>query len=184
MVRLSVLLVAMLAVPASAGTAGSLPPSGVPLMTTRTLVAGGCLDPDATFHSALEVGEFVVSHLVRGDDRALWRMAVDSSEFSEVVWPAMPASRPELNFDLEFVWSSHDVRNRRAFEKLVAKYGGRYMELVEVAPTEVQDYGAFRIHRRPMVTVRDASGDEHRLRLFGSLIEQDGRYKLYSFRTD
>jgi hypothetical protein len=34
------------------------------------------------------------------------------------------------------------------------------------------------------VTLRDARGARTTVRLFGSMIEQDGRYKVFSFVTD
>lgn len=176
---LACLITALLAVPAMAGTAADLD------RRTLSLSAGAhCLDQGTTFASELELGDFVIANLVAGDRAALRKLAVGEREFRDVIWPQLPVSRPELNFDQEFVWQSHSVRNESAFQNLIGRFEGRYLELVDVDVEQVDDYGNFRILKRPRVHLRDARGDQHTVRLFGSIVEQDGRYKLYSFRTD
>jgi hypothetical protein len=37
------------------------------------------------------------------------------------------------------------------------------------------------MHRETAVVVRDANGSETELRLFGSTLEKDGRFKVFSY---
>jgi hypothetical protein len=47
------------------------------------------------------------------------------------------------------------------------------------------DYGAFIVHRKSELRVRDTeSGEELSLELFGSVMERKGKYKLFSYVTD
>jgi hypothetical protein len=49
---------------------------------------------------------------------------------------------------------------------------------------ETTDYQTHSIHRKTVVTLRDRSGRETTGRLFGSTIEQNGRYKVFSYVVD
>ena len=65
------------------------------------------------------------------------------------------------------------------------RYQGRSFELVAVDFVgETTDYGPFRVHREAVLTVRAPDGERATLRIFGSMLEQDGRYRILSFVTD
>ena len=49
---------------------------------------------------------------------------------------------------------------------------------------DTTDYETYRIYRKTVLTLRDGSGQEIQARLFGSMIEQNGRYKVFSYVVD
>ena len=101
------------------------------------------------------------------------------------MYPLLPASRPERNTAAAFLWSLSEPRSRNSLAGTLSRHGGTRLELVAVDFLgETTDYGAFRVHRETVLTVRTPEGDQRVMRLFGSMIEQDGRYKIYSFVVD
>ena len=112
-------------------------------------------------------------------------LALTESEFRDIAYPRLPASRPERNTSAEFLWEMLHQRSRRSLASTLDRRGGRRYELVAVDfAGETTDYGPFRVHRKTVLTVRTPAGEEETLRVFGSLLEQDGRYKIFSFVTD
>ena len=110
---------------------------------------------------------------------------VDKDEFRLYVWPWLPASRPERGVPLEYAWGELSQKSRSAVASSFSRYKGRNLELVSVRfQGDVTDYGSFRVHRESRLRVKDESGDELTLALFGSVMEWNGRYKLWSYVTD
>jgi hypothetical protein len=126
----------------------------------------------------------VLDALARGDVNALRRLAVDDGEFRDIVWPELPASRPERNLPLEYVWTDLRTKSEAGLASIVATYGGRRHRLEAVAFDGTTQYAGFLIHRRSTLQVRDEGGALRRFAVFGSMIEQDGRFKVFSYVTD
>jgi hypothetical protein len=63
--------------------------------------------------------------------------------------------------------------------------GGRSFELEGLRYTSgIDDYPTWRLHRGAQLTLRDAGGARYVVRLFGSVLELDGQFKIYSYNTD
>lgn len=140
---------------------------------------GGLDSPEA-------VAAAVVAALEARDRSALEELVVDEREFRQLVWPRQPAARPERNIPWEYAWRSLSARSRQQLRgRLVEWVRGTRPAVVSVAFTgETTDYGTYRVHRRSAVTLRDAAGRLTTVRVFGSLIEQGGRYKVFSYVVD
>ncbi len=52
------------------------------------------------------------------------------------------------------------------------------------AAGETTQYSSFLVRRQTELTVREEGGDTRQLRLFGSLLEKDGVFKVFSFVVD
>jgi hypothetical protein len=122
--------------------------------------------------------------LTARDATALSQQVVNQSEFLKHVWPALPASRPDVGMPSDRAWTDQAQRNAGFLAQLLAEHGGRRYELVAAsfasAPTT---YGTFTIHPKTRLDIRDGAGVRE-LRLFGSMIESGGRWKVYSFVVD
>lgn len=141
-------------------------------------LAGSEATPEAVARQALE-------EIAAGDREALLAIALDEAEFREVVYPALPASRPERNTSADFVWRGLNQKSRNSLAFTLDRYTGRPLELVAVDFLgETTDYGSYRVHRKTALTVRTPEGGQRVVRLFGSMIERAGRYKIFSFVTD
>ncbi len=82
-----------------------------------------------------------------------------------------------------YFWREHAQRNTGYLKTLLAKHGGKGYDLASVSFDGSTAYGDVTIYREPILDLRTASGPQ-RLRLFGSMAERGGRWKLYSFVVD
>lgn len=142
-------------------------------------VGGALFDsPEAAAREALALIE-------AGDAGRLSRLALSEAEFRAAVYPRLPASRPERNTSADFVWDRLHQRSRSALAYTLERYRGRRFEVVAVDFVgESTDYGPFQVHRETVLTVEAPDGGRGTLRIFGSMLEQDGRYKIFSYVTD
>lgn len=123
--------------------------------------------------------------IAAGDRAALLDLALGETEFREAVYPELPASRPERNTSADFVWRSLHQKSRNSLAFTLDRYAGQRLELVAVDFLgETTDYGSYRVHRKTTLKVRRPDGAETVVRLFGSMIERAGRYRIFSFVTD
>lgn len=151
--------------------------SAVPGAASAPL-AGSQATPEAVAREALE-------RVAAGDREALLSISLSETEFREVVYPELPASRPERNTSADFVWRGLNQKSRNSLAFTLDRYAGQRLELVAVDFLgETTDYGSYRIHRQTALTVRRPDGAKTVVRLFGSMIERAGRYRIFSFVTD
>jgi hypothetical protein len=138
-----------------------------------------------THESPQAVARAVVQGLGAGDLEALRALAVTESEFRELVWPKLPASRPERNVPWDYAWKDLHGKSDAHLRALLGRWQDRGFEIVSVSfQGATTDYGTFRIHRETVVSLRDREGEEQSGRLFGSMIEMNDRYKVFSYVVD
>ncbi len=122
--------------------------------------------------------------LAARDRDTLLRQAVSETEFLKHIWPALPASRPDVGMPADRAWTEQTQRNTNFLAQTLGEHGGRRYELVAASfdgsPTT---YGSFTIHPKTTLDIRDEFGVRE-VRLFGSMIESGGRWKIYSFVVD
>jgi hypothetical protein len=163
-------------------------PASPPVLAVLAVaLAAGC-GSRATLDHTLESPEAVARAVVRAlnsrDANALRDLALTEREFREVVWPRLPGSRPERNLPWDFVWKDLAAKSRQTLRARLNEWQDRGFRVVAVRYAGAStDYSAFRVHREAEVTLRDRTGQETTGRLFGSLIEQHGRYKVFSYVT-
>lgn len=138
-----------------------------------------------TFDSPEALASAVLDAFQRQDRAALERLALSEQEFAAHVWPTLPAARPERNLSAQFVWAdlagksrAHLMRNLRRPLPLDATVVAVDFE------GETSRHGGITIRRQSVMRLRDPSGSTLRVRLFGSLLEQDGMFKVFSYVTD
>ena len=125
-----------------------------------------------------------VTALEAKDLDRLRQLAVTREEFRDLVWPGLDASRPERNLTWEFVWSQHEMRHERGLRRALDDFGGRRLEVRGISFQGVTEHGAYRLHRSSALEVAGPDGSPRTVRLFASVIESEGRLKIYSFITD
>jgi hypothetical protein len=154
------------------------------------LLTAGCADtPSAipltpSFDSKEAAAQAVLDAVWARDPEQLARLAVSESEFLKHVWPALPASAPDVGMPADRAWTDQAIKNRGYLAQMLAEHGGRRYDLVRVTfagpPTT---YDTLTIHPEATLLVRDG-GQELSLRLFGSMIESGDRWKIYSYIVD
>ena len=158
------------------------------------LVAGGCSSGDRasalpplhqTFPSPAALGHAVLAALADEDADYLASLALSELEFRTVVWPELPSSRPERGLPFEYVWGDLHQKSTNGLRRLVARHGGRRYTLRAAAfRGETTPYETYRVHREAVLDLLDEEGTELTLPLFGSILERDGEFKLFSYVVD
>lgn len=149
---------------------------------------GGCqrrLTLSNTLESPEAVANAVLRALSQRDIPRLRALSLTEDEFRFLVWPELPASRPERNVPWDYAWNDLQQKSLGQLEARVEKWRGRDVEVVKVSfggPT--QNYQRFRVFRKTLVSLRDQHGAISEEELFGSTVEQAGRYKVFSYVVD
>ena len=174
-------LSAALAVAAALG--GLLLASGVVPMV-------GCRHQPILLEHTLESPEAVARAVLKGlntrDIAGLQELAITKHEFRKLVWPKLPAARPGRNIPWDYVWNDLSSKSTMQLQARVHEWqptGDGTVIKVEFTG-ETTDYETFRVRRKSAVTIRTPDGHETRHRLFGSIVEQSGRYKVFSYVVD
>ena len=85
----------------------------------------------------------------------------------------------------DYAWADLNQKSTNSLRRLVAGRGGQRFEVMDVDFTgETTRYESFVVHRDSFIVVRDEAGKERRIRAFGSVLERDGEYKLFSYVID
>ena len=127
----------------------------------------------------------VLGAVERRDAATLRGLALDEQEFRDQVWPELPAARPDRNLPFSYVWGDLRQKSEEGLAQTLARYGDRKYMLVSVRMAgETTRYSTYAVHRETVLQVRDDTGTQADLRLFGSTIEKDGAWKVFSYVVD
>ncbi|MXV76066.1 hypothetical protein F4Z99_17560 [Candidatus Poribacteria bacterium] len=145
----------------------------------------GCEKPiwQNSLDSPAQLGLAVVDALNRKDVERLDGLRVQREEFIDWIWPAFPASRPPSNFSGDFAWSNMNKKCNTGMEKWIARYGGHNLKFVGIRfdrPSET--YDGFRLLRGTVLTLQNAAGEKWELKILGSIVVKNEKYKLLSYK--
>ena len=127
-----------------------------------------------------DLGRTVLRALAAGDREALGRVRLGEREHNEVVWPELPAARPEVNFPVDFAWENIQRRNARELERALPWYLGRDLEHVRVeCRGGLEVFETFRVHRDCWVVFRAGDAGVLEVQLFKDGLERGGGYKIF-----
>ena len=144
----------------------------------------GCEKPiwENSLDSSEQLGLAVVDALNRKDIEHLNRLRVQREAFMDWIWRAFPASRPPSNFPSDFAWSNMNKKCNIGMKKWIARYGGHNLKFVGIRfdrPSEA--YDGFQLLRGTVLTLQNAAGEKRDLKILGSVVVKNGRYKLLSY---
>lgn len=124
--------------------------------------------------------------LSRDDTSALRALTMTREEFAYLYFPESQYTRPPHLMAPDVVWMLMQRRSERGLGRLASRLGGGAATIVthSCEPTPVEQ-GASRLFQDCSVGYRRAgTGSLEVRRLFGSILERDGRYKFVSFAND
>jgi hypothetical protein len=122
--------------------------------------------------------------LAAKDITKLRQLRITKDEFCQFVWPELPSSKIE-NLSCDFAWDQATLRSDGGLYDLLPRHGGKLYELVSVRfPKGVDTYSGYKVLKETQLVVRDESGNRQEVRLFGSMLEMNGQFKLFSFVMD
>lgn len=175
-----VLVVGALAVAQSCATATSHS-SPAPDRRARTEPASGPV-PDGS--GSAELARKVLAGLEAKDERALASLVVAKDEFCSRVFPELPSSKAP-NVSCDFVWDMAMLNHDAGFQHVYGRYTKKGYSFVSLRfEGGAKTYPSFKVHKGPLVTVKNAGGEQQELRLFGDVLEIDGQFKLFGFMVD
>lgn len=133
-----------------------------------------------TFESPQALAVAVLSALEAKDEEALQALALSEGEFREVVFPEMPAWG---KIPMSYVWGDLRQKSSNQVARLVASLGGQSLAVEDVRfDGGATAYKTFVVHRKPRLVVKErGTGQQRDIAIFGSVIEYEGRYKLFSY---
>lgn len=123
-----------------------------------------------------------VRALAESDAAAFRRMALTAREFSDLVYPESPFTRPPYRQAPGLVWRQIQNPGGSGLKRLTRRLAGAELRYVDhrCAPKpDVQ--GENRIWTMCTVRVVTMMGDSLSGRLFGSIIERHGQFKFVSY---
>lgn len=137
-----------------------------------------------SFGSPEEACRQVLDALAAGDTLGLQRLILTRYEHDSILVPRMPIGRDTTgNKDLELAWYMLNQRSVKGMRRALADYAGQRFELVSVTFNRPREsYGPLTMHKGTQVTVRNEEGEEVVIGIFGSILEQNGKFKLVSIR--
>lgn len=176
------------------GSAGIARPRSAPLAAIAAVlvlgIAAGCrASSEKALANTLESPEAVARAVVKGlserNLEGLRALALTRDEFKVLVWPKLPASRPERNLPMDYVWDELAAKSDASLRARLAGWQDRGFTLVSLEfKGTVTDHSTYIVHRETVLTLRDRDGREEAGRLFGSIIQQGSRFKVFSYVVD
>lgn len=159
------------------------------IVLVAALVVHGCGQSSPllgnTHPSSQELATAVLDGLQRRDMASLRALALNEQEFREQIWPELPAARPERNLPFSYVWGDLRQKSEASLDRTFAGHAGRRYTLVSVRfAGEATRYPSYTVHRETVLRVRDEAGAEADVRLFGSSVEKDDAWKVFSYVVD
>ena len=90
------------------------------------------------------------------------------------------------NIPEDFVWDQLRMKSDYGLSVVLHYQGGRGFDFEDIAYHGGRtEYDTFVVHRKPTLHLRDReTGQPGTIVLFGSILEYQGRFKLFSFNID
>jgi hypothetical protein len=138
-----------------------------------------------TFESPDALARAVLASLAQKDLAGLRALPLSEAEFREHVWPELPTSRPERNIPFDYAWGQLKQQSDGHLESTFSRYAGKSLTFVRTRYTgETTTYQSFAVMRDSEIVVADETGRQLIVRLYGSALVKDGRFKVFSYVVD
>ena len=142
------------------------------------LLAAGCAKEIGEADSPERLARAVVDALNKEDRVALHSLRVQKEEHLRSI---LPAFQP-IGFPPEFAWNNLNKKCIIGVSKWVKRYGGESLSLAGILFEKPEEtYKGLKLLRGTVLTVQTRKGEQVDLRILGSVVLRDGRYKLLSY---
>lgn len=143
-----------------------------------TTLAGGARSREAL------VRKFITA-LATNDSSALREMLLTAREFADLVYPESPYTHPPYRQSPALVWNQIRNPSSSGLTRLLRRIAGTRLDYVSHScDRSPERQGANVIWADCTVRFADRNLDTTRQRLFGSIIERDGRFKFVSYSNE
>lgn len=144
--------------------------------------------PRALRHGATSrddlVGQFLAA--VEGlDTLKLHRLVVQRDEFISLYYPHTRFTAPPYELSPALVWFQMQNSSSRGIGRLLERSGGKSLAAQGYrCAAEAAREASNRLWEDCLVAVRDSAGGIRERRLFGTILERDGRFKFLTFANE
>jgi hypothetical protein len=143
----------------------------------------GLLAPGRLSHAAATRKELIAAFLraveVR-DTAALRGLTLTQEEFAYFYYPSTPTSMPPYGLGPDVMWYLISENSKKGLNVVLAKLGGSKLPIRSHSCDPAKIEGENLIHYPCRFVLGGPSGDTLTARLFGPIVERDGRFKLLS----
>ncbi|HEU0301984.1 MAG TPA: hypothetical protein VFR37_21190 [Longimicrobium sp.] len=123
--------------------------------------------------------------VARQDLAAVRAMELSRAEYGWIYFPSLRRMNPGLNLQPEVMWLLHEQESDKGITRVLRRLGGGQARFGAYACEEQpQVEGDIRYWHRCTVEVTAPDGQTAALKLFGSVIEHGGRWKIVSYAND
>ncbi len=127
----------------------------------------------------------VVDALAANDTAAFEALAVDRAEWAWLYFPSSTVARPPYELPPALAWFQLQERSRRGVLRALRELGGHRLDFSGYAcAPEPNQEGENRLWTGCAVAIARDGGDPVTLRLFGAILERNGRFAVLSFTND
>lgn len=159
--------------------------SVVPIDTALARFQEGLTAPAALEPAVGSLDELIgtfVTLLERSDTAGLSVLALTREEFAYLYYPTVPEARPPYELGPGLLWFLIEGNSARGLRAALADRAGAPLGYVgHRCPGEARHDGTSTVWPLCVVRRLQASGDTVEERLFGPILQRDGRFKFVSF---
>ncbi len=145
---------------------------------TPTTLTGGESSPERLARALLTALQANDTSTVRG-------LVLSRAEFAWLYFPHTKWMRPPYEMGPELIWLQIGANSEKGAVRLLRRYGGSRLRFEALGcPDSVEVEGPNRVIAGCRVRFAAADSASRELRIFGSLLNRDGRYKFVSYAND
>jgi hypothetical protein len=145
---------------------------------TPTVLTGGASSPEHLTRALLAALE---SH----DTATVRALVLSRAEFAWLYYPHTIYTRPPYEMGPDLLWLQISGNSEKGVVRLLRRYGGSPLRLgALLCPDSAQQEGPNTIIAGCRVRFAAADSAARELRIFGSLLNRDGRYKFVSYANE
>lgn len=163
--------------------------SAVPAAVALARFQAGVPNRPQSLSGGRDSREALVSEVVRAlaqqDTMALEPIALNRAEFAYLYFPTAPIAAPPYELPPALAWFQAEEANRKGVFRALREYGGKEWKLQSThCPAPAKPQGQNRIWEGCTVTMSEPGKPAVSVKLFGSIIERDGHFKILSYAND
>ena len=112
------------------------------------------------------------------DTSAFDTMVIDAAEFAWLYYPESKMSKAPYEAPPGLLWGQFIASSNEGVRSALKLYGGKPMTVIATRCPAATIEGANRLHENCAVTIRSGTAEKREGRMFGTILERDGRFKF------